>query len=73
MKKNKRRKYGIPHNIYKPRTAEYYRDQLENIRAVCIDYDGYRTVEGLKGLIDNIKIMALKAIAHKKLYIKPKE
>lgn len=72
MGKNKK-KWGILHNIYKPGTAKYYRDQLINIADVCVDYDGYRKVEGLKGLIDSIKHMAISAIAHKKLYRRPKE
>jgi len=67
-----KKEWGISHNILKPGTVKYYRDQLENIGAVCIDYDGYRTVKGLKGLIDNIRQMAYSALKHEKLYRKPK-
>lgn len=38
------------------------REALENIIAICIDYDGYNTVEGLKGLIDDIKDYAGKSL-----------
>ena len=30
-------------------------DSLQIIRDLCIDYDGFRTVEGLKSLIDDIR------------------
>ena len=33
-------------------------DYLELIQALCVDYDGYRTVKDLKSLIDEIKGLA---------------
>ena len=29
--------------------------KLQDIKDICVDYDGYRTIEGLKSLIDDIK------------------
>lgn len=55
-------------NIYKPGTKEYYKDALWIIWALCVDYDGFRTVKGLKSLIDDIKDTASRARNHKKMY-----
>ncbi len=38
---------------------------LEVIRDMCVDYDGYDTVIGLKGLVDDIKEMADKSLKGK--------
>jgi len=48
---------------------------LQLIADVCVDYDGYRTVKGLKVLIDDIKKMATDALAGVYPYanIKPQE
>ena len=35
---------------------------LANIASVCIGYDGYESAESLKGLIDDIKGMAISAL-----------
>ena len=45
------------------------REWLQLIRDVCIDYDGYRTVSGLKKLIDQIDQMADDALAGKYPYL----
>jgi len=60
------------HNIYRLGSAKYYRDVLQNIRAVCIDYDGYnpQNAKQMKELIDDIKDMAKQALNHEKLYVK---
>ncbi|KKN05062.1 hypothetical protein LCGC14_1091050 [marine sediment metagenome] len=51
------------------------REWLQLIADVCADYDGYRTVKGLKGLIDDIKKMSTDALAGVYPYanIKPQE
>lgn len=33
-------------------------DALQIIRDLCVDYDGFNTVEGLKSLIDDIRKIA---------------
>ena len=33
-------------------------DSLQQIRDLCIDYDGFNTVDGLKSLIDDIRVIA---------------
>lgn len=57
-------------NIYKPGTAEYYRDQLGNISAVAYHYDGYniKSAKQMKELIDELQGMADDALHYKKLY-----
>jgi hypothetical protein len=39
------------------------KEVLDNISGICVNYDGYTTAEGLRGLIDDIKEMADKALA----------
>lgn len=58
-------------NLYKPGTAKYYRDQLHNISAVTINYDGYNphSAKQMRELIDELKSMADDALNHKTLYI----
>ncbi|MHA1437955.1 MAG: hypothetical protein ACTSPD_10295 [Promethearchaeota archaeon] len=58
-----------PVNLFRPGTKEYYRDTLENIIGMTIDYDGYRSKKGLKSLIDDIRRHAIKALTHKTLYL----
>lgn len=36
-------------------------EKLNDIGDICVDYDGYRTVKGLKELIDDIKDYAYKS------------
>ena len=57
-------------NIYKPGTAEYYRDQLGNISAVAVHYDGcnVKSAKQMKELIDDLREIANDALDHKKLY-----
>ncbi len=38
------------------------RETLEEISMICVDYDGYRTIEELKGLIDDIRDYANKSL-----------
>ncbi len=58
-------------NIYKPGTAKYYRDQLVNIQAVAMDYDGYnpQNAKQMKELVDELRKMAGQALLHLKLYV----
>lgn len=56
-------------NIHKAHTKEYYRDALSTIHAMCVDYDGFRTVKGLKSLVDDIDQFAKNAHSGKKLYL----
>jgi hypothetical protein len=46
------------------------REWLQSIHDVCIDYDGYRDVKGLKRLIDDIKQMTKDALEGKEPYLK---
>jgi len=41
---------------------EYLQDFLEDITGICVDYDGYRTAEELKKLIDDIKDYTIKRL-----------
>lgn len=59
-------------NIYPPGSKRYYRDALVNIVAMCVDYDGFRTVKGLKSLIDDVRDHANKALNLESLYVVPK-
>lgn len=38
-------------------------DALQMIYDICIDYDGFRTVEGLKSLIDEVREIAKKELS----------
>lgn len=38
-------------------------DALQMIHDLCIDYDGFRTVEGLKSLIDEVREIAKKELS----------
>lgn len=33
-------------------------ESLQTIRDLCIDYDGFNTVDGLKSLVDDIRVIA---------------
>ena len=61
----------IKTNRYKPGTAKYYKDQLENIVAVAIDYDGYdpNNAKQMRELVDELKAMAGQSLRHEKLYV----
>jgi len=56
--------------IHKIGTAKYYKDQIDNIRMVLIDYDGMNTkkASNMRNLLIDIKDMAEKALSHKVLY-----
>jgi len=58
-------------NIYKPGTAKYYKDQLDNIGMVLSCYDGYdpKNAESMRELLGETKKMADQALRHKKLYV----
>lgn len=43
------------------------KDALVLIKDVCLDYDGYRTVDGLKSLIDEVSDIAREALQSKKM------
>ena len=45
--------------------VEKLQETLDNISGICVNYDGYVTIKGLKGLIDDIKEMADKALEEK--------
>ena len=62
-------------NVYKPGTAKYYRDQLANIWAVSLEYDGYnkKNAKQMAELIKEMGKMAKDALGHKKLYVGPVE
>jgi hypothetical protein len=55
---------------YKPKSKRYYEDALWVIKAICIDYDGYRKAKDLMALIDDIKETASKAIRGEALYVR---
>ena len=59
-------------NIYKPGTAKYYRDALAIISGIAVGYSEYNTksAKWMKRLVDEMKIEADRALAHKKLYLK---
>ena len=38
-----------------------FKEALDDIVGICVNYDGYDTVEGLKGLIDDIQDYARRA------------
>ena len=38
------------------------KEALKDIIGICVDYDGYRSVEGLKSLIDDIRDYAGKCL-----------
>lgn len=50
---------GCDEHSYIPKTKQEY---LSIIHGICIDYDGYRTVDGLMSLIDEIKELAEKGM-----------
>ena len=62
-------------NIYKPGTAKYYRDALNNISMVALYYDGFnpKNAKQMKELVDELREMADNALQHKKLYITTEE
>ncbi len=41
-------------------------DSLQQIRDLCIDYDGFNTVGGLKSLIDDIRVIAEEVVCKEK-------
>ena len=43
---------------------EYLLKELELIGDICVDYDGYRSIDGLKKLVDEIKERAYSAYAN---------
>ena len=59
------------YNIYKPGSANYYKDQLTNINMVAIDYDGYNpnSAKQMRELVVEMSQMAEDALNHNKLYI----
>jgi len=63
-----------PRNIYRAGSAKYYRDALFNIYGICFDYDGHNSnnPKQMRGLVDEVRDMALKAFQNKALYVKPK-
>ena len=59
------------HNIYKPGTAEYYRDAIDVIGQTICDYDSYnpKNPEHMRKLLGEIIEMAERALKNKKLYM----
>lgn len=41
-------------------------DSLQTIHDLCIDYDGFNTVDGLKSLIDDIRVIAEEVVCKEK-------
>lgn len=41
-------------------------DSIQTIRDLCIDYDGFNTVDGLKSLIDDIRAIAEEVVCKEK-------
>ena len=41
-------------------------DSLQIIRDLCIDYDGFNTVDGLKSLIDDIRAITEETLNHRR-------
>lgn len=41
-------------------------DSLQQIRDLCIDYDGFNTVDGLKSLIDDIRVITEEIVCKEK-------
>lgn len=53
------------HRMYNQAITDYeayLEDFIEDITGICVDYDGYKTVKGLKGLIDDIKDYSIKRL-----------
>lgn len=61
-----------PYNMYRAGSAKYYRDQLSNISAVAICFDGYdpKNAKQMKELVEELASMATDALNHKKLYVR---
>ncbi|KKK86526.1 hypothetical protein LCGC14_2762340 [marine sediment metagenome] len=57
-------------NLFKPGTANYYRDALNLISCVALCYDGYNpsSAKQMRELVDELKSMADNALEHNKLY-----
>ena len=49
--------------------SERLREWIVVIGDVCVDYDGYRTEEGLKSLVDDIRAMCALALQGTTPYI----
>lgn len=45
-----------------------YKEALEDIKDLTTNYDGFKSVEGLKSLIDDIRSIAVKALKGEKWY-----
>lgn len=60
-----------PMNIYKPGTAKYYKDAVDNIGMVLVGYDGYSPTNAkhMRKLLDTIVQLSQDALRHKHLYI----
>lgn len=41
-------------------------DSLQIIRDLCIDYDGFNTVDGLKSLVDDIRAISEETLNHRR-------
>ena len=53
---------AIPHNIHEGHPKQREKEMefaLDMIAMMCIDYDGYRSVDGLKKLVDEIQKIAV--------------
>lgn len=57
-------------NIYKPGTAEYYKDVIDMLRIIAVDYDGYDTKnpKSMRRLLKDLKNIARKGLDHEKMY-----
>lgn len=51
--------------IASPNTDSRF-DSIQTIHDLCIDYDGFNTVDGLKSLIDDIRVIAEEVVCKEK-------
>lgn len=49
---------------------QHYRYALDVIQAIAVDYDGYRTAKGLRGLVDDLAKVAGNAVDLKPVYMR---
>lgn len=57
-------------NLYKPGTAKYYKDTIDNIDMIIVGYDGYdpKKAESIRKLLEAIHEVSGKALKHEKMY-----
>lgn len=58
--------WAIPNVTFTSSDNDSQFDSLQQIRDLCIDYDGFNTVDGLKSLIDDIRVIAEEVVCKEK-------